>query len=134
MNRIRKKEEMAATEAKPNGRAGARLPKAFISVLNGSFLTREKVLANMPFILFSVMLMLLYISYGYYTERTVRELHRTEAELKELRSEHISVRARLDLTEQQSKVASDISGLGLRESRVPPFKITVDKDLIEQRP
>lgn len=133
MNRIRKKEEQPAEAVKPKGKVRMRLPRGFISVLNGSFLTREKVLANMPFILFSVMLMLMYISYGYYTERTVRELHRMDAELKELRSEHISVRARLDLTEQQSKVANDISGLGLRESRVPPFKIQVENERIEQR-
>ena len=119
----------------PAGKGGAataaRLPKALIGLLNGSFLTRENVLGNMPFILFCAGLMLLYISYGYSTERIVRELHRTDAELKEMRSEYITVRARLEQQEQQSQVAAGISALGLRESRVPPMKMTVDEDLLE---
>ena len=114
--------------AKRKGKAGKGLPRALAGVLNGSFLTREQVLANMSFILFVAALMLVYIGYGYYTERTVRELHRTDSELKELRSEYISVRSRLDQTEQQSQVAADIADMGLRESRVPPLRITLDND------
>jgi hypothetical protein len=111
-----------------------RLPGAFVSLLNGTFLTRENVLGNMSFILFCAGLMILYIAYGYSTERIVRDLHRTDAELKELRSEYITVRARLEKQEQQSHVASGIGELGLRESRVPPIKITVGrKDLKRTR-
>ncbi len=99
-----------------------------IGVLNGSFLTKEKVLGNMPFILFCAGLMITYIAYGYHTERVVRDLDRTDAELKELRSEHITVRSQLEKLEQQSQVAAGIGELGLKESRVPPVKLEVDKD------
>lgn len=104
-----------------------RLPGAFVSLMNGTFLTRERVLGNMPFILFCAGLMILYISYGYSTERIVRDLNSTDAELKELRSEYITVRASLEKQEQQSHVAAGIGDLGLRESRVPPMKIALDK-------
>lgn len=129
MNKLRDKkiEEPGTTEGEETVRSSARLPKVFISVLNGSFLTRERVLGNMPFILFCAALMILYISYGYSTERTVRDLHSTDAELKELRSEYITMRARLEKQEQQSQVASGIGALGLRESRVPPIKLKVDR-------
>lgn len=100
-----------------------RLPRMLIGVLNGSFLTKEKVLGNMPFILFCAGLMIAYIAYGYHTERIVRELDSTDAELKELRSEYITVRAQLEAMEQQSRVAAGIGELGLRESRVPPIKL-----------
>ena len=103
-----------------------------IGVLNGSFLTREKVLGNMPFILFCAGLMSTYIAYGYHTERVVRDLHRTDVELKELRSEYITVRARLEKAEQQSQVASGIGQLGLEESRVPPVKLEVEEDRLER--
>ncbi|MCB0794186.1 MAG: hypothetical protein KDB88_05570 [Flavobacteriales bacterium] len=122
------KQKVQEGAAKRKGKAGKGLPRALAGVLNGSFLTREQVLANMSFILFVAALMLVYIGYGYYTERTVRELHRTDSELKELRSEYISVRSRLDQTEQQSQVAADIADMGLRESRVPPLRITLDND------
>lgn len=138
MNKLREKQEEAmpaeptakakrAAAAKKPG-AAARVPKMMIGVLNGSFLTKEKVLGNMPFILFCAGLMITYIAYGYHTERIVRDLDRTDAELKELRSEYITVRAQLEKTEQQSQVASGIGELGLHESRVPPVKLEVAKD------
>jgi len=105
----------------------ARMPRALISVLNGSFLTRENVLGNMPFILFCAALMIAYIAYGYQTERIVRNLNSTGSELKELRSEYITVRASLEKKEQQSQVAAGIRDLGLHESRVPPVKLKLTK-------
>lgn len=140
MNKVRekKKEEQPAAKAKAPRRAagkassgGQKLSRGFISILNGSFLTKEKVLGNMPFLLYVAGLMLCYIGYGYWTERTVRQLDRTNGELKEMRSEYITVRSHLEKAEQQSQVATDISGMGLRESRVPPRRITVDKDELE---
>jgi hypothetical protein len=128
MNRMREKkveQEQAAPPRKE--RVKARMPRAFISVLNGSFLTREKVLGNMPFILFCAGLMIAYIAYGYHTERIVRELSATEAELKEQRSEYITVRAQLEKTEQQSRVAARIVDLGLKESVDPPVKVMVTR-------
>lgn len=119
-------------ESPGTARSSARLPKVLISILNGSFLTRERLLGNMPFILFCAALMILYISYGYSTERTVRDLHSTDAELKELRSEYITMRARLEKQEQQSQVAAGIGALGLRESRVPPVKLSVDRKEMER--
>ncbi len=129
--REKKQEQEAAGEkaAKAAAPAKARLPRGLISILNGSFLTRENVLGNMPFILFCAGLMIIYIAYGYQTERIVRQLDRTGSELKELRSEYITVRSQLEKTEQQSQVASGIGALGLEESREPPVKIAVDKDL-----
>lgn len=133
MNKVRdKKEEKEEAKkiAKPAS-STARLPRAFISILNGSFLTRENVLGNMSFILFCAGLMIIYIAYGYHTERIVRELDHTDGELKELRSEYITVRSQLEKTEQQSQVASGIGALGLKESRVPPVKISIEKDKLE---
>jgi hypothetical protein len=134
MNKVREKkeaQEREAGEAAASSAAPARLPRAFLNVLNGSFLTRENVLGNMPFILFCAGLMIVYIAYGYQTERIVRGLDSTGSELKELRSEYITVRSQLEKTEQQSQVASGIGALGLRESRVPPVKIAVGKEELD---
>ncbi|MCW5900243.1 MAG: hypothetical protein KIT10_13330 [Flavobacteriales bacterium] len=130
MNKLRHVQEEKPKQA-PRKESAARLPRAFIALLNGSFLARENVLRNMPFIVWCAGLMVLYIAYGHGTERIVRGLHSTDAELKELRSEYITERARLEKLEQQSQVASRISALGLKESRVPPVKIPVTD---KQRP
>lgn len=134
MNRLREeKTEDAPKPARSSGgpkkaSSAARLPRALIGVLNGNFLTKEKVLGNMPFILFCAGLMIVYIAYGYHTERIVRELESTGAELKEQRAEYLTVRAELEKQEQQSQVAGRIEGLGLKESRVPPVKLVVEED------
>ncbi|MFT3884883.1 MAG: FtsL-like putative cell division protein [Flavobacteriales bacterium] len=133
MNKLRErpKAEEPKKEKPARKGGGSAVPRALIGVLNGSFLTKEKVVRNMPFFGYVAGLMLCYIAYGYWTERTVRELDRTNSELKEMRSEYITVRSHLEKAEQQSQVATDISSLGLRESRVPPKRIAVDKDAIE---
>lgn len=129
MNKLRDKQDEQPEEPVKAAASGksARMPRALISVLNGSFLTRENVLRNMPFILFSAALMIAYIAYGYQTERIVRELNSSDSELKELRSEYITVRASLEKKEQQSQVAAGIRDLGLHESRVPPVKLELSK-------
>ena len=129
MNKLRDIQEEPSEEPAKTAASGKspRMPRALISVLNGSFLTRENVLGNMPFILFCAALMIAYIAYGYQTERIVRNLNSTDSELKELRSEYITVRASLEKKEQQSQVAAGIRDLGLHESRVPPVKLELSK-------
>lgn len=130
---MRNEEERTPRKRERAASGGAtKLPRTLISVLNGSFLARENVLRNMPFILWIAGLMLCYIAYGYHTERTVRELDRTSTELKELRSEYITIRARMEQAERQSQVAQGMIGSGLKESLVPPYQIQVDDDLLEQ--
>ena len=133
MNKLREKKDEPAEETSTRKSVSkpARLPRALIGVLNGSFLTKEAVLGNMRFILFCAGLMLAYIAYGYWTERTVRDLDRTNAELKEMRSEYLTVRSHLEQAQQQSHVAGDIRSLGLKESKTPPMRITMEEDQLE---
>jgi hypothetical protein len=130
MNRMREPKEEKAPKARRPG-AGPKLPRALIGVLNGSFLTREHLLRNMPFILFCAGLMLAAIAYGYHTERVAARIDKGAAALKEQRAAYISARAALEQKQQQSQVAQRIHALGLHESRVPPVKIAVDEDRLE---
>ena len=133
MNTLKKDIPEKAPKAK-TAKGGRSFSRGLVNVLNGNFLTREKVLSNMPFLLFIAGLMLAYIGYGYWTERTVRDLDKTSNELKEMRSEYITVRSHLEKAERQCQVADDIGGMGLRESREPPLRLAVDKkDLEAQR-
>jgi hypothetical protein len=97
------------------------------SVLNGSFLTREGILKQLPYVLFVAFLLVLYIWNGYHAEKTVRELYKTDLQLKELKSEYTTTFSKLEILRQQSKVAEKIKAVGLEESRVPPKKIVINK-------
>ena len=65
-----KKEE--SKKAKKNG-----FSKGIGSLLNGSFLTRQLVQNNMPFIFFLVFIMICYISYGYFAEQNAKAKNET---------------------------------------------------------
>jgi len=99
------------------------------AVLTGKFLSHEKIVQNIPFILFLTLIAILYIANGYYAEKTVKQLYKTTNEIKELRSEYISNKTDLELIKQQSHVAYTIKVLELKESLTPPSKIIIKKEV-----
>lgn len=102
------------------------LAKGLSSVFSGTFLTNEKNLKHLPYILYLGLMAIFYIANGYYADDKVREENRTNNQLKELRSEYISVKSDLMFASKQSEVAKSAEALGLKEPVVPPTKIEVD--------
>ncbi len=98
--------------------------------LGGSLLTREKVVRQLPFILFLTLLALFYIANRYHAENVVRENSRLQDEVRELRARAISTSAELMHLSKQSEVVRLIKekDMGLRESLTPPRKIVVEKE------
>ncbi len=134
VNKVREKQPEAAPEKREAKAASSpmRLPNAPSSACSTAASSpRRRCWSNMPFILFCAGLMLCYIGYGYWTERTVRDLDRTSSELKEMKSEYLTVRSHLEQAQQQSHVATDIRALGLKESKTPPMRITLNEDQLE---
>lgn len=102
------------------------LAKGLSSVFSGSFLTNEKSLKHLPYILFLALAAIFYIANGYYADDKIREFNKTTNELKELRSQYISTKSELMFASKQSEVAKSAEKLGLKEPIVPPTKIEVD--------
>ncbi|HEX4887104.1 MAG TPA: FtsL-like putative cell division protein [Luteibaculaceae bacterium] len=118
MNRYKENKE---TKAPPKKKQQGIL----VQIITGSILTRDSILNQMPFLLYLCLLAVFYIGYGYYGEKTIRELDRVDRELKEIKSEYTTTSTKLEVLRQQSKVAEEIYRMGLQESRVPPKKIVV---------
>ncbi len=102
------------------------LAKGLSSVFSGTFLTNEKTLRNMPFVLFLACMALLYIANGYYADDKIREVNKLTNNLKELRTEYIFTKSELMFASKQSEVAKSAEKLGLREPVVPPVIIATD--------
>lgn len=102
------------------------LAKGLSSVFSGTFLSNEKNLKHLPFILFLGLMAIFYIANGYYADDKIREANKISNQLKELRSEYISTKSDLMFASKQSEVAKSAEALGLKEAVVPPVKIEVD--------
>jgi hypothetical protein len=98
-------------------------------VFDGSVLTREKVVRQLPFALFITFLIILYIGNRYHSEKVIRETMKLQTELRELRARAISTASDLEFISRQSEVARLVErkGLGLKEAVEPPIKIKVSK-------
>lgn len=94
-------------------------------LLNGKYLSGQKFLDQLPFLLYLCGLGIGYIAYGYFTESTVKQIYRVDAELKELKAEYLTSQSMLQQIRQQSNIAEAIKDLGLQESVTPPQKIVL---------
>jgi hypothetical protein len=99
-------------------------------LLAGSLLTKEKVVKQLPYILFITALAFIYIGNRYHAEKVVRKNSELQDEVKELRAKSISTSAELMHISKQSEVIKLVKekDLGLKESRTPPKKIVVKED------
>jgi len=98
-------------------------------VFDGTVLTRDNVVRQLPFVLFITFLIILYIGNRYHAEKVIRETMQLQTELRELRARAISTASELEFISRQSEVAKMINNrsMGLQEAVDPPVKITVKK-------
>ena len=97
-------------------------------LLDGSFLTRERFMRSMPFIIFLLLLAVIYITNIFHVERTKRQIDDLEEQLRELRYEYISSRSKLMYESKPSEIASKLKETGIEESLDPPKKIKVNTE------
>ncbi len=125
MNRYRS--EIKGEQTPKGERGTSSFGRALVRFLNGNFLSREEVIARLPYFFFLAFLMICYIAYGYYTEKTVKELYKVRGEVKELRSEYITTKSELMFKSKRSEVVQATEPLGLKESTEPPEKIVIEQ-------
>ena len=102
------------------------LAKGLSSIFSGTFLTSDKTLKHLPYIIFLAVIAILYIANGYYADDKIRQVNKLSNEIKEKHSEFISTTSELMFISKQSEVAKAAEELGLKEPVVPPVKIAVD--------
>lgn len=102
------------------------LAKGLSKVFGGSFLSNDKAIEMMPFVLFLGVIAIFYIANGYYADNKIREVNKTSNDIKELRTEYISSKSDLMFVSKQSEIAKRVEKLGLKEPVVVPTKIEID--------
>ncbi len=104
--------------------------RSFRGVLNGSLLTRDKVIKQLPFIIFLTLLALISIANRYHAEKVFVLTEETRKEIRELRSEKISVQSELMRKSRQQEVLKMLKQQesDLRYAEEPPVKIVYELD------
>lgn len=83
-----------------------------------------KYLPNLAFI---TTLIIIYIGYNHYGEKTSREINKLEVEVENLRADYTTLKSDYMYSKLQSEVARRVAGLGLVESKKPPQKIVLEE-------
>jgi cell division protein FtsL len=103
----------------------SRLTSAMQKMADFDFnISREWMIKQIPFALFVMLLLLLHIYNVHTTERIIRKTDKLNKEIKELRSEYITILSELMSESKQSTVAEKLDTLGIKELTTPPIKIT----------
>jgi cell division protein FtsL len=116
--------EQAPKESKAKGKQASGKVK---SILEGSFLVREKVIGLLPFLIFLTGIGLLYIFNSNYANRTIITISKTKKQIEEQRFEYINTKSKLMHTTRQTEIAKRLQNSGLKESKTPPRKIVIEQ-------
>ena len=120
-------------EDKPKRKKEAgKVSRSLAGVFSGNFLSKDNVVGLLPFVFFLTFLGIMYIANGYYAQGIVRDLQKTGNEVKELRSEYITIKSDLNYKSKQSQVAQATESIKVYESTTPPTKIVVDKESLSK--
>ena len=133
MNTLKEKEEekkkAAASKGEGKSIIAARKYLGMVNIIGK--IDKSLMFKIMPFIFFLMGLSLVYIANSYVAERTIRDIDKTSKDIKELRSEYISIKSDLMFKSRQSQVAKEVLPLGIKHLTVPPKKIVL-KTAIEK--
>ena len=114
-------------ESKPSKpRKKGVLAKGLSKIFGGSFLSDDRAVKHVPFVLFLGLIAIFYIANGYYADDKIREENKLKNDIKELRTQYISTKSDLMFESKQSQVAKALLPIGLKEPVVAPMIIEQD--------
>lgn len=100
----------------------------FHNIIIGDVFSRDSFFKTIPYLGYLTLLALVYISNTYYAEKTFRQIEKIKIELKELRFQYISSKSELMYYGKQTEIAKRVLPAGLKETKIPPYKIFYAKD------
>ncbi|HPD65265.1 MAG TPA: FtsL-like putative cell division protein [Bacteroidia bacterium] len=88
-------------------------------------ITRESIPRFLPFVMFIVFLIILYIANKYYAEKSYLEEAKLKQKVKDLRAESLTTKAQLINKTKYSDIEARAKEIGLEEMKEPPKRILV---------
>lgn len=99
----------------------------FKNYLGGDVFSKGAVVRQLPFILYVVLLVMLYISNTYWAEDMRLDIKNKNRILENMRVESVSLNAEITRLSRQSELVKALQYKGIKESVEPVKRIVVDK-------
>lgn len=114
----------------PESKKNSKKSPGVKSFIGGTILTDERVTRQIPFLIFLAFLAILIITNRNWSERTIRKVEILQSTLDELRSESITLSAKLMNSSRPSEIAKKVENakIDLQEPVKPPQKLVVKKN------
>jgi hypothetical protein len=117
-------EKKLVVEEKPD----TELPDNFFTQLfTKGIINAETATKALPFVLFVAFLGMVYIANRHLAERNIRDIDKITKEVKELSWDYKTAKADLAYKSTLTQVAKRADTLGIKESMLPPQKITAEE-------
>ncbi|MDE3235722.1 MAG: hypothetical protein KGO81_07195 [Bacteroidota bacterium] len=84
------------------------------------------ITGNMNFFIFLSVLAILYIANGHMADKTIRNINKTQSELKELQFEYKTVKSEVMFKSEESQVLKAAEPMGLKVSREVPQRLQLE--------
>ena len=86
------------------------------------------ITGNMNFFLFLSVLAVLYIANGHTADKTIRNINKTQNEIKELQYEYKTLKSEVMFKSEEGQVLKAAEPLGLKISRAAPQRLKLEKN------
>ncbi len=93
----------------------------------------KQILLSLPFILFLLLLAFLHIANNHYADQFVRDINRSERDLKLYRWQYMTISSKLMKESKQSSVSKRVQEVGLKELRQAPQTLEVKQNTEEKK-
>jgi cell division protein FtsB len=102
--------------------------KEFKNELKQKF-THRMMVKNVPFFLFLALLAVIYIYNGHYADKSIRNISKTQNQLKELQYEYKTLKSEVMFRSKESELAKVVQSFGLKELTAPPVVLNDSVDV-----
>ena len=98
------------------------------SIVKGGFFNSNFLFDNYKLIFLLVSIAMVSIVSSHSTDKKIYKIRKLELEVRELKSEFVSVRTNLMNARMGSNLQEKVKALGLKSSTTPPFVISIETE------
>jgi hypothetical protein len=103
-------------ESKSGRKVKTKKPNPIAQILNGEFLTRSFVLNNLPYIFFSLFLLILFVAKGYYVKQIKDEIRTTQIQIDQNSADFLEVKTAFEIETRRQRLVDKLMDRALHES------------------